>query len=185
MHQTKRNIILSIFFIVATLFVNNTQAQQNASGDAQQKLELGLSNAAEISFVNSNNIINLEFNTTEDYANGVESGEQTLKVRSNKDFDIRVKANTARFSYSGSVSPAPKMSVNSVLSMKITVNNTGGSVTSGFSNYKNLSSGNQRIIKDGEAGGNQTFNIKYKANPGFSFPAGTYTVDIVYTVTQK
>ncbi len=41
------------------------------------------------------------------------------------------------------------------------------------------------LISNGQNGGNQTFSVMYNATPGFAYPAGTYTVDVVYTATQQ
>lgn len=162
---------------------------QNESGTAQQTIALAMSNALDITFVDNNsstgNTVSLSFDNVEDYAGGVESASQTIRVRSNKDFDVRVKSSASKFSYSGSASSDPNMSVSSVLAMKIIDNNTGGNISGGFSNYKALSTNNKKIINNADAGNDQTFSVKYKATPGFAYPAGTYTVDIVYTVTQR
>ena len=121
------------------------------------------------------------------YANGVESEEQELMVRSNKNFSIGVKSNVTNFTYTGTTTPAPVMPVNGVLGLKVTENNTGGSIASPFSsaNYASLTSSNQNLITGSSRGGNKTFSIQYKATPGFAYPAGTYSADVVYTATQQ
>jgi len=160
---------------------------QNTTGTGHQPVSIGLSNIVEIGFLNTNsntgNIIGLTFQDVNDYMNGVESDEQMLRVRSNKNFDVRVKASSSKFSYTGNATITPDMYVSNVLTLKVTENNTGGTVTSGYGNYKSLSSSGKKIINNGDAGNNQTFAIKYKATPGFNFPTGTYTVDVVFTVT--
>ena len=163
---------------------------QNASSSASQTVNLALSNAIEITFTGTGNAtgsdVTIAFSTVNDYANGVESGAQELKVRSNKDFTVAVKANAANFTYTGSTTPAPTMPVNGVLGVMVSANNTGGSIASPFSNsaYATLSNSNQDLITSGDRGGNQTFSVKYKATPGFAYPAGNYAVDVVYTATQ-
>lgn len=77
------------------------------------------------------------------------------------------------------------MNVSNVLFLKVTNNNTGGSVSSSFNNkFRTLSSSNQTLVNNATPGGNNTFNVQYKANPGYNFPAGTYSVNVVYTATQ-
>ena len=93
-------------------------------------------------------------------------------------------ANSTNFSYTGATSPAPTMPVASVLSTKVSANSTGGSIGSGFSAYKAITTSNQDIITGATAGGNNLFSVQYEAQPGFAYPAGTYTVDVVYTATQ-
>lgn len=182
----KKLIAIAVF----ATFANASQAQ-NASSSASQTVKLTLSNAIEITFTGSSNAqggdVTIPFNTVNDYANGVESSAQKLKVRSNKDFSVAVKTNAANFTYTGTTSPAPVMPVSNTLNLMVAANNTGGVISAPFSSttYASLSDSDQELIKDGDRGGNQTFDIKYKATPGFSYPAGTYAVDVVYTATQK
>lgn len=163
---------------------------QNASDNASQTVNLNLSNAIEITFTGTGNSegadVNIPFNSVNDYANGVESNEQELRVRSNKDFSVAVKTNASDFTYTGSTTPAPVMPVSGVLALEVSKNNTGGSIASPFSGngYATLTSADQELISKGDRGGNQRFAVKYKATPGFAYPAGTYTVDVVYTATQ-
>lgn len=172
------------------LLTTTVAMAQNANSSASQTTNLALSNAIEISFVSTGtatgNTTTLSFNNVNDYANGVESGTVQLKVRSNKRFIVRAKTNASKFSYSGSTSPAPQMNVQNILFVKVTGNNTGGTVPSNVNNtYRTLKTSNTTLINNGTAGGNNTFDVKYKANPGYNFPAGTYSVDVVYTATQN
>lgn len=183
--QLRREHIGRIISMVALLVsAFKSQAQSGSVATAQQAVQLGMSNVAEISFVNSSAVVDLIFDDMNDYANGVESAEQTIRVRSNKNYDVRVKANAPKFTYSGT-STNPHMSVSNVLDLKVTANSTGGNIVNGFSGFKSLGTANRKIISNGVAGDNQTFVVKYRATPGYAYPAGTYAVDIVYTVTQK
>ncbi|MEZ5017130.1 MAG: hypothetical protein R2800_08745 [Flavipsychrobacter sp.] len=170
---------------------SSTSSNSGTSTGASQSTHVSLSNAIEITFTNTGNAtgsdVTIPFSTVNDYANGVETSTQNLRVRSNKDFTVAVKTNATNFSYSGSTSPAPVMPVSGVLGVMVTSNNTGGSIGANFSSsaYNTLTSANQDLITDGSRGGNQTFSVKYKATPGFAYPAGTYTVDVVYTATQQ
>lgn len=169
----------------------SSSSGSGASYGANQSTHLALSNAIEITFYNTGSAtgsdVTIPFNTVNDYANGVETNVQSLKVRSNKDFTVAVKTNATNFSYSGSTTPAPVMPVSGVLGVMVTSNNTGGSIGNNFSNsaYNTLTSSNQNLISNADRGGNQNFSVKYKATPGFAYPAGTYTVDVVYTATQN
>ena len=181
--------LIAIATLTTFAFTTNAQSS-NQSDNASQTVKLALSNAIEITFAGGSNKgadVTIPFSSVNDYANGVESGNQQLKVRSNKDFDVTVKANAANFTYSGNTTPAPVMPVQDVLNLMVSANNTGGSIASPFSAsaYASLTDADQHLIEDGDRGGNQTFDIKYKATPGFAYPAGTYAVDVVYTATQK
>ena len=183
--------IIAIAVFASLGFAANAQNQANQTSSASQTTNLVLSNAIEITFTGNGSAtgadVNIPFTTVNDYANGVESDAQELKVRSNKNFSVAVKANATNFSYTGNTSPAPTMPVENVLGIKVTDNNTGGSIANPFSNsaYATLSSSDQDLITTADRGGNQTFSVKYKATPGFAYPAGTYSVDVVYTATQE
>ena len=185
----KKFIAIAVFASIG--FAANAQNQNNQTSSASQTVNLSLSNAIEITFTGNNSAegadVTIPFTSVNDYANGVESGAQELKVRSNKNFSVAVKANNANFSYAGNTTPAPVMPVSGVLGVKVTANGTGGSIAAPFSaaNYATLTSANQNLISAGSRGGNQTFSVKYKATPGFAYPAGTYSVDVVYTATQQ
>ncbi len=182
--------LIAIAVIAATAVTANAQ-NSNQSSSASQTVKLNLSNAIELTFTGSGTAqgadVTIPFHSVNDYANGVESGAQELKVRSNKNFDVTVKTNAANFTYAGNTSPAPTMPVSGVLAVKLAANNTGGSVATPFSasSYATLTSSDQDLITNGNRGGNQTFSVQYKATPGFAYPAGVYAVDVVYTATQR
>ncbi len=179
-----------VLFSVILTCINFAVKAQAPSSTATQTVNLNLSNAIELTFTGSGTAtgaaVNLAFNTVNDYANGVASSEQTLRVRSNRRFGVTVRTNNANFTYTGAVTPAPVMPVSGVLSLKVGGNTTGGTVASPFSTsaYNGLSATAANLITNAANGGNQTFGVLYQATPGFAYPAGTYTVDVVYTATQ-
>ncbi len=181
----KKIIILS----AALLGLNLGANAQTASSTANQNVVLSLSNAIAITFVstssNTGTAVSIPFATVADYTNGVTSTAQQLKVQSNKAFNVTVNANAANFTYSGSTTPAPSMPVSGVLAAQITANATGGTVATGFNGiYGGITSSAQSLISGCSNGGNQTFSVQYQATPGFAYPAGTYTTNVVYTATQ-
>ncbi|MBN8669195.1 MAG: hypothetical protein J0L80_00795 [Chitinophagales bacterium] len=175
---------------IIALAVTGFAAKAQVASTATQTVNLNLSNAIELTFTGSGTAtgvaVNLAFNTVNDYANGVSSSNQELKVRSNKKFGVTVKTNNANFSYTGTTTPAPVMPVAGVLDLRVPANATGGAIASPFSasSYADLSATAQNLLTNCNNGGNQTFSIQYNATPGFAYPAGTYTVDVVYTATQ-
>ncbi len=179
--------IVLIAATVFTAFASHAQVSTTAS----QTMNLVLSNAIDMTFTANNTatgpLVSLPFTTTADYASGVTSTAQALKVRSNKNFNVTVKTSAANFSYTGATSPAPVMPVSGVLGLEVTANGTGGSIVAPFSaaSYSTLTSTNQNMLSNGTYGGNQTFSVQYQATPGWSYPAGTYAVDVVYTATQQ
>ena len=126
----KKSIVIAAFSIFG--FTANAQNQANQSSSASQTVQLSLSNAIEITFTGNNSAtgadVTIPFTTVNDYANGVESDAQELKVRSNKNFSVAVKANAAEFSYTGNTTPSPEMPVEGVLAVKVTANGTGGNI---------------------------------------------------------
>lgn len=175
--------------IFITLICSTSAFAQNASSSASQTTNLQLTNAIEISFTATGNstgsTVNMNFNTVNDYANGIESAQYQIRVRSNRKFDIEMEASSDYFTYSGTTSPAPQMRVKDVLDMKITSNNTGGQINGGYHQYKHVEGNNdKRILNDCDNGANQTFSVQYRATPGFDYPAGTYTITMIYTATQ-
>ena len=179
-----------IILAAAGLLTISSAAMAQTSANATQTVNLILANTIELTFTGSGTAtgttVNLPFNTVSDYANGVTSTDQQLKVRSNKNFGVTVKSNSANFTYSGTTSPAPIMPVSGVLGLMVSANGTGGAVAAPFSTstYATITGSNQNLLNTASNGGNQTFSVKYYANPGFAYPAGTYTTDVVYTATQ-
>ena len=188
--------ISSIFlFAISTNVLAQTGPTFNGSVNddvtAQQTVQLALSNALEITFTSNGSAtggtVTLPFTSVNDYANGVESGVQEIKIRSNKNFGVNVKTSTANFSVTTNGVTSPSSMPTSVLGVEVTANATGGSIASGFSfsTYSSLSSTAANLIENATYGGNQTFSVKYKATPGFAYSEGTYAADVVYTATQQ
>lgn len=182
----KLSIILAA--ILSLAFQSNAQ---NATSSASQTTKLSLSDAIDITFTGTSSatgaMVNFAFNNVNDFANGIQSSDYQIKVRSNKKFKVDVKTNASTFSYTGSTTPAPSMPVAQVLSLMMAANQTGGTLSSNFPSgqFGSLSSTSKTLLTSCNNGNNQWFNVKYKANPGFAYPAGEYTVDVVYTATQE
>lgn len=155
-----------------------------------QTVSMNTGNAIQITFTGSGNAtggaVTLAFNNVSDYANGVISTAQEMEITSNKNFNVAVKSSSTNFTYSGSTSPAPTMPVSGILKLQVSANTTGGSIASPFtsSGYASITSANQNLINAGTVGSSQLFSVIYQATPGFAYPAGMYTVDVVYTATQ-
>ena len=181
-----------IIIIAAALVGFNFAANaQNASSNATQNVSLTLSNAIAITFTgsgtNTGAAVNLPFSTVSDYANGVTSAAQQLRVQSNLAFGVTVKTNAANFTYAGSYTTGTTMPVSGVLKLMVSANTTGGTIATPFSStaYSTLTATDQNLINNGNYGANQLFSVQYQATPGFTYPAGTYTTQVVYTATQQ
>lgn len=167
-------------------------AQTVSSGAAIQPMKIDVTNAIEITFTDNSsavgNNIALPFNTVVDYANGVESKPQELVVVSNTAFSLAVKTDAENFTYMGTTTRVlPVMPVKGVLALKISSNNTGGTISAPFSttSYNSLTGTNQNLLTATSKGSNQAFSLSYKATPGFEYPGGVYSVGVVYTASQQ
>lgn len=167
------------------------QDESNSSSGAGQSAALALSNGIDISYLTSGNGAGedavMKFNNPNDYSSGVTSPTQELRVRSNRTFKVAVRCDGSTFQYSGNANQSMNDMPNDALWLKVTANNTGGSVKAPFSttSFASLSHSNQDLLVDGRNGGNQTFSVMYKCTPGFNLPAGTYSMNVVYTATQE
>lgn len=174
---------------VGTLTVN-AQNASNQTTSATQAVDLLLSNVIDIEFTSNGTttgpLVQIPFTTINDYVNGVETASQEIRVRSNKNFKVDVKTNSASFTYIGSAAPTPVMPVSDVLGMKVTANATGGTFDGPYSSaaYYTLREFDQLVLLNCNAGANQTFSVAYRATPGFVYPAGAYSINVIYTATQ-
>lgn len=179
-----------VIVIAALAIMGYSADAQTVSSTAQQTVNLALSNAIELTFTGSGTAtgtaVTIPFTSVNDYANGVQSAAQQLKVRSNKNYAVSVKANSTNFTYTGTTSPAPTMPVATVLDLKVATNATSGTVSAPFSTsaFADITTTAQTVLTNCIYGGNQLFSVIYQATPGFAYPAGTYAVDVVYTATQ-
>jgi hypothetical protein len=185
--ENKKSLIMkSIFLIIVALTVSAIAEAQTSTGTQTMSMTTG--NSVSITFTGTSsatgNTVSLPFTTATNYANGKTSTAQTMQVVSNKAFNVTVKTASPNFTYSGSTSPAPSMPVNGILKLKVSSNATGGIIAAPFSAFGTLTASNQNLITNGVTGTNQLFSVKYKAAPGFDYPAGIYTVDVIYTATQ-
>lgn len=156
---------------------------QNVTSSISQTIRLELAAAIEITSVNASTI-NMKFENATQYMNGIQSGSQQFKVRSNKDFIVSVNTDAAYFTYSGPSSNNRSMPVNNILFMEVYDNNTGGNTVEEFTNYNSLTNTPKNLIVNGASGGDQTFAVNYKARPDMNYAAGQYMVGVVYTATQ-
>ncbi len=179
-----------ILLTAALLASATVMHAQSGSNSASQTVTMTTGNSIELKFTASSsatgNTVTMPFSSVTDYTNGVISADQQISVMSNKNFNVSVKSSSTNFTYAGSATPTPTMPVSGVLGLMVSANSTGGSIASPFSSssYSTITSANQNFITNGTLGSAQLFSVKYKGTPGFNYPGGSYTVDIVYTATQ-
>ncbi|MBZ0098286.1 MAG: hypothetical protein K8F30_04340 [Taibaiella sp.] len=179
-------------FLLLTLagFCHVSKAQ-SLNGNSTQAARLNLAEVVSANLFSSGNgnggppaNVELPLGGTNAMAEGIESPEITVTLQCTTDFDVSVSSSSENFEYSGPSTLNTVMPVSDVLSIAITNNATGGSIGNGFSQFQPIDVQGKQVISAGQRGV-RTFGFKYKAQPGFNFPAGTYTTDIVYTISKK
>jgi hypothetical protein len=146
-----------------------TSIQAQTTGTSNQTVSLTLKNAISLNIIAATGTT-LTFDVPDDYANGIANASaSTFQVKSNRPWSVSVKAAAATFS--GPPAPAAAMPSN-VLSVRLS---TGTTYTPLTTSVVSLTSG---------ARGDMNFSVDYRANPGFIYDAGTYTLSVVYTATQ-
>lgn len=187
--QYRAIAVRSVLLVCAFLCLISSNALAQSSTTETQVVDVNLVNVITVKFVSTGtstgSLVSLGFTTIDDFVTGKESTVQQMVAASTKPFNITVKTNAANFTYSGSYTSGTTMPVNSRLRLRVTANSTGGSIASPFSAYSTLTANNQNLINAATTGNNKTFSIQYQAIPGLSYPAGTYTTQVVYTVTQQ
>ncbi len=177
---------LILFGAVFQLVILTSAADAQTGATASQTIQLQLQPVISLSFSNSQSNngapVLMDFSTPASFQDGVVSGTQELKIRSNKTFMVTV--NTDAGVLSGSGAGAPAMPVANTLFLTVEDHNTGGTINQAFSkNYNTLSQVPQELVANGQLGEDQRLVLAYKAKPGFGYPAGQYAVGVVYTAT--
>ena len=158
--------MFSLIAIVGSYVSVNAQATSSVN----HTVTLSLQNQIEIAFATGSTGPTMSFTTADHYTNGVTADNaSTFTVKSNKAYNISVKAAAASFtSTAATTMPA------GVLAVK----------ESTQAAYVTLSTTNQDILSN-QARGTGSFGVSYKATPGFAYDGGSYTLNVVYTATQQ
>jgi hypothetical protein len=175
----KSFLMTGFIFLALTSGAFAQKAQK--SGSASQTLNISFGDVIDIRFVSNDQksgpLLQMTFNTADDYFHGIESPQQTLKVRSNKKFSVSVRAmNTLN---------GGNQAVPSFIYMKVPQNHTGGKIAAAFSSttYQKLSNNNLVLLENGNKGDDQDFSVQYKAKPGSIVDPGVYNIDVVFTAS--
>lgn len=161
---------LSVFFLLFFTMHQSINAQ-SVNSNASHSVTLNLNNVIELLFTNGGSGITMNFITADQYQNGViVDNAAQIRIRSNKSYNVAVKSAAATFS-----STAPTvMPVSNILWVK----------ESNQTTYVNMSNVDQSLLSNQSRGSN-TFDVSYKATPGFNYTDGTYLVSVIYTATQQ
>lgn len=146
---------------------------------AQHTVTLNLQNVADIRFNSSiTQTTSFTFDDGDKYDDGIEkTGAAGLQVRSNKNWAVSVKSDAANFSFANigeNTDEDPNMPA-SVLGVR----------KSGASSYSALSATAATLATGTKGGyGANEVGIDYKVTPGYTYPGGTYTLGVTYTVSN-
>jgi hypothetical protein len=178
----KKIITLTVAFVSINLAAN-AQATDNKSVMAK----MDLTDAIDLAVTNNATPPAVTFLTPADFSDGknTSSTPTELLVRSTNKFSIKVRTNGNTFTYAGPNTP-DAIPMSSVLGLKIINNTTGGTIQSPYSTaaYQPIQSTDQPLISTGTNGDNQRFTVAFEFRPGFKFPGGLYTAEIVFTASQ-
>jgi hypothetical protein len=168
--QTTKNSnnMKKILLSIAALFIGMISLNaQTTTATVSQTVTLILKNCISINLTSATGT-SFSFDNTDNYLNGeTNATASTFEVKSNRPWAVTVKTTTANFSGPSAAMPA------SVLGVRL----------NGAASFAPLSTAATALTSGGR--GIASFAVDYKATPGFTYDAGTYTISIVYTATQQ
>ena len=158
-----KKVIFSAAILLAGFSAANAQ-----SSTASQNVALTLANSIDITITASTGN-NFTFGSTANYETGLTNlAAASFQVKSNRAYAVTVKSAAATFTTSAGT-PMPS----TVLAVRLNGGATFGDLNT---TAAALTSGTR---------GTNVFSIDYKANPGFLYDAGSYTMSVIYTATQQ
>lgn len=183
----KRKHLLLLPVLLGFSYVANAQ---NSNSGATHSTKMEMDEIVSASFFTGtggggSSAVEIPMNGADALEFGIESPEIEVTLQCTADYDISIAASANNFTYSGSSTIDNLMPVSEVLSIMITENTTGGTISSGMTQYQAINGTQGKLAIDNGQRGVRKFKFKYKAQPGFEFSAGTYTTDIVYTLTKR
>jgi len=155
--------------IFASLIVTLVSVSVFSQTTKTHNVNLTINNILELDFGATAQNLGFTFSTATDFESGkTNAGAAGLQVRSNKNWTVSVKANTANFTTTGGDAAVPASS--------LIVRKSGSGDIALTTADQTLATGN----KGGFTSNN--FLIDYFANPGYITPA-TYSLGVTFTVT--
>ncbi|MBC9912617.1 hypothetical protein [Chitinophaga varians] len=129
-----------------------------------------------------------KFDSKEDYNCGEELEDffghksANFTVSSNRNFNVTIKSSSPNFLYVGSGTGNTVMPC-SILKYNLSSNGTGGTNATPMA-WNPLTVAAAPLINNGVHGVDKPFSVKFKADPGWDFAAGTYGLGVILTATQ-
>ncbi len=135
--------------------------------------------------IGGDNIVNLEYQTKEDYSNGVTSNmNDHLIVYSTGGFAVKVKSDKENLEYTSKDGKDHKIAV-STINLQASLG-TGNELTKAkFPEVKNLTNSDKNLISSAVGGTDLKFNVAYKGRGNNAYLNKYYNVENpnVYTTT--
>jgi hypothetical protein len=169
-----------LFLLVLSAHCSNGQS----SGFSTQSLSLVLGDILNMNFLTNDAVqdrgTDMVFKSPRDYYQGIESEQQTVRISSNRNIAISVRA--IDFQNASN----PEIRIPSFIYLKVPRINVEGnsSAYSQQSQYQPLEKKDLLLPRETEKGGDQTFKFQYKAKPGGLVEPGIYFLNVVFTATR-
>lgn len=175
-----------IFSVIATSF----SLTVNAQATSEATLNVNLYPIQTIVVNPAQSTVNLDYKTTTDYANGVNSDQEDhLKVYSTGAFTVTVNSSTNQLTNS-------TFAADNINSQDITITPSAGTtkpLTGADLTVANLSTTAKEIISSDLGANNATFNINYSAKGSDAYinkyhkaqSPTVYTTKVIYTIAAK
>lgn len=167
-----KKLLVSLIAVAGLTGAANAQTTNTASKNEDVKIEL--KDVVELTLTSNAGATGTSFlfDDVDKYENGLtQASASTLKVRSNKDWQIKVEAAADNFtSTSATVMPCSVLKVGYKNATYTALTKAGAVLATG--------------TRGSTAAPSNTFDIGYQATPGFSYNEGTYQLNVVYTLTQ-
>lgn len=165
---------------------SNSDRHRGASDCATVLVSLCLENVIEI--CPPIDVMVAKFDDKDDYNCGEELtdffGHHTsnFTVTSNRNFNVTIKSSSPNFLYIGPGGGNTTMPC-SILKYNLASNGTGGTNATPFT-WNPLTVATAPLINNGVHGLFKPFSLKFKADPGWDFAAGSYNLGVILTATQ-
>lgn len=158
--KMKTKFLIVFFALIVSYGTSSLYAQTTTTEGASDQVTLNIRlKAIQTLLVNSGQkVVNLDYNTTSDYANGVSSDQADhLTIYSTGGFEIKAKSSSAALTNDGGKNIE-------VSDIKITASKGATNKLIGVDYLSSaLSADGTTIVKSDMGGVNQTFNIKYQS----------------------
>jgi hypothetical protein len=162
----KKLLIAVLVFVSAATVRSQTVVGTSA---VTQSVNVVINNVFDMN-LSTTSTRSFSFDNLADYDNGIEVlNANTLNYKTNKAWKVSVKALSTNFTGGAGATAMPADVI------KVRKN--------GSPSYVAVSGADQDLTTG--ARGDSNFNIDYKANPGYSYEAGTYSVTLQYTITNQ